>query len=173
MKKLLFLFAIIFVPFNMSAQWDDVYYTPSKKSKTERAASSSTRSAAEEGFFEKQIKESNTGDYSGSSKQVSNLLNLPNGVYNVVVNKYTISFEDENLGTATNIYNLEDGYYTIYVEDDSIVIRPNTSYAPKYTYNYDWYYDYSPYYDWSFSYPYRRWWFWGYTGLWGYDYYYP
>ena len=173
MKKLLFLFAIIFVPFNMSAQWDDVYYTPSKKSKTERAASNNTRSAAEEGFFEKQIKESNTGDYSGSSKQVSNLLSLPNGVYNVVVNKYTISFEDENLGTATNIYNLEDGYYTIYVEDDSIVIRPNTSYAPKYTYNYDWHYDYSPYYDWSFSYPYRRWWYWGYSGLWGYDYYYP
>ena len=116
MKKLLFLFAIIFVPFNMSAQWDDVYYTPSKKSKTERAASNNTRSAAEEGFFEKQIKESNTGDYSSSSKQVSNLLSLPNGVYNVVVNKYTISFEDENLGTATNIYNLEDGYYTIYAK---------------------------------------------------------
>lgn len=182
MKKifLLSLSAILSLSAFAQWEWDDVYYIPQKDNKHRNKLS------ANAGYFEKQIKDPKA---TLGTDTASNLLGLPNGVYKVEVEGYTIRFDDEALGSITNIYDLTDGYYTICVDDESIVIKPNTdtmaSYSPSVdVYHWDWWYRNRYTWRWSYGFdcygydPFRRWWYWGapdyfYYGYYGYyDYYY-
>lgn len=174
MKNIFLLSFFAILSLNVFAQWewDDVYYAPKKTKKA--------KVAVEAGYFERQIKES-SGASLVVSDTISNLLELPNGIFEVEVDGYSINFDNEELGSITNIYNLKDGYYTIYVDDDSIVIKSYKKdiavFAPTFDI-YQWgMYDYS--WGWSSFHnlhafnPSLRWWYWGapdylYFGLYSY-----
>ena len=161
MKKLFLLSLSIVFALSVFAQWDDVYYNPKKKDPTAvrtqsaRGRSTYKNQSSDEGLYEKQIRDANDKNrVTVIDRTVDNVLELPNGVYGVEVDGYTVRFIDGEYDDMTNVYDLPDGYYTIDVNGSTVTIkRLNISYYTRSRYDWDW------------SYPYR--WSWG----WDYDYY--
>lgn len=190
MKKALFLSLMAVWTLSGFAQWDDVYYMPKKKDKanyTKAVSNSNTSNTTiynsnddysyEEGFYERQIKEANgKNSVTVVDERISNVLGLPNGKYEVEVDRYSIHSLYNEFDDITNIYNLSSGYYTIYVSDESVVIQPaNRVYYTGSYYNYNNYWDYPYYWDY-WGRPYRYWgypsWYWHSSRFyWDYDYY--
>lgn len=190
MKKILLLSLMAIWTFSGFAQWDDVYYVPKKKDKASYTSNKSNSNSSntsvsnynnddyyEEGFYERQIKAAN-GNNSVTiiEEKTNNVLGLPNGTYEVEVDRYSIHSLYNEFDDITNIYNLSSGYYTIYVNDESVVIQPTGRiyYANSY-YNYYGYWDYPYYWDY-WGRPYRYWsypsWYWYSSRFyWDYDYY--
>ncbi|RKV83372.1 MAG: hypothetical protein D8B59_12380, partial [Bacteroidetes bacterium] len=161
MKKLFLLSLSVIFALSVFAQWDDVYYNPKKKDPTAvrtqsaRGRSTYKNQSSDEGLYEKQIRDANDKNrVTVIDRTVDNVLELPNGVYGVEVDGYTVRFIDGEYDDMTNVYDLPDGYYTIDVNGSTVTIkRLNISYYTRSRYDWDW------------SYPYR--WSWG----WDYDYY--